>query len=540
MLFNQKRYIEAVSLARSMTESFPYYGFGWKVLGVAFKQMGRNADALAPMQKAAALLPDDAGAHNNLGIVLKDLGQLDDAVASYRRALEIKPDFVEAHSNLGTSLRDLGQLDGAVASYRRALEIKPGFAMAHKNLGILFQRLGQLAAAIESFYQALALKPDDADAHSSLIFTLDLSEANQALLQAERRRWDQAHAAHLIERRAHDNSTDPVRRLRIGYVSADLKRHSAPMVFGALLFQFDSSRFEVFAYSNSAVEDSYTERFKQSVSRWRNIVGQSDEAVAELIRQDGIDILVDLSGHSAGNRLLVFARKPAPIQITAWGYALSTGMGAMDVFFADPVLVPPEEKPFYTEEVRYLPCAVGAFFLDEFPEVNALPALSGKGITFGSFNRLTKISEQAYALWVQVLLATPNSQLLLKSADFDVPATRHRVAERFSQAGIAPERIIMQGGTSWHDHMAAFNRIDITLDPFPHGGGVTTLEGIMMGVPVVTLRWPTTAGRVSASILTALGLTGWVAETPEQYVEIAIQKAQDLPALAELRKDSIF
>ncbi len=401
--FGQKRYIEAEASARSMTDRFPLHGFGWKALGVVLNQVGRNADALGPMQKATALLPDDAQAHNNLGIVLKVLGRLEDAVASYRRvlvikpdlvealndlgialrdlgrleeavaacrqALAVKPDYAEAHNNLGIALRDLGQVEGAVAScrraleirpdfvdaysnlgaafqdlgkydeavasYSRALEINPDFALAHKNLGILFQTRGQFHAAIESFHQALALKPDYIDAHSSLIFTLDLSGTELAALQVERRRWDQSHAAHLIDRRTYDNGVDLERRLRIGYVSADFKNHSAPKVFGALLTQFDSSNFEVFAYSNSVVTDTYTERFMQSVSHWRRIVGQADETVAELIRQDGIDILVDLSGHTAGNRLLAFARKPAPIQITAWGYAHGTGMGAMDVFFAD-------------------------------------------------------------------------------------------------------------------------------------------------------------------------------------------------------------
>ena len=258
--------------------------------------------------------------------------------------------------------------------------------------------------------------------------------------------------------------------------------------------------------------------------------------MADLIRQDEIDILVDLSGHSAGGRLLVFARKPAPIQITAWGYIGGTGMKAIDVFFADPVAVPPEEKQFYVEEVRYLPSMVGAFFPEPFPAVTSLPALAEKDITFGSFNRLVKTSEEAYRVWSQVLLAIPGSRMVLKTAELDDAGMRARVLEKLTRAGVAPERIMLLGRTSWRDHVAAFNQIDITLDPFPHGGGVTTLEGLMMGVPVITLRWPTLVGRLSASILTTLGLTDWIAETAEQYVEIAVQKAQDLTALADLRQ----
>jgi predicted O-linked N-acetylglucosamine transferase (SPINDLY family) len=211
-------------------------------------------------------------------------------------------------------------------------------------------------------------------------------------------------------------------------------------------------------------------------------------------------------------------------------------MRAMDVFFADPVIVPPQEKQYFTEEVRYLPCAVGAFFTEQFPYVNELPALSDGFITFGSLNRLAKVSAEAYRAWAGVLLAAPRSKLILKAGELNNAAIRERVVEHFTQAGVAADRIIMQGGTSWHEHMQAYHQIDIALDPFPQGGGVTALEGLMMGVPMITLRWPTIAGRISASIMKTLGLPDWIAETPEEYVELAIQKAGDLQSLAERRQ----
>ena len=604
-LFNERRYHEAATLAQVLTVRFPLHGFGWKVLGASFKQMGRSVDALANMQKAATLSPNEAEAHSNLGVILQDLGQLDAAVVSYRRALEIKPDFAEAHSNLGNALRDLWQLDDAVASYRRALEIKPDYAEAHSNLGIALRDLGQLDAAVVSYRRALEIKPDYAEAHSNLgnalrnlgkidaalgscshalqikpdcaemhvnfgnalkdvgrldeaeasyrralslmpslylahsnlIFILDMhTDRSSADVQEERRRWGAMHAAHVPQIAIYANLKIPKRKLRIGYISADFRVHSAASVFGAMLVDFDSTRFDVIAYTNSSQSDALTQHFKQCVTAWRTIFSQSDDAVADLIRQDEIDILVDLSGHSAGNRLLVFARKPAPIQITAWGYIGGTGMKAMDVFFADPVVVPPEEKTLYTEEVRYFPNVVSAFFLHAFPPVNALPAQSTNGITFASFSRLAKISDEAYRAWAQVLLAVPNSRMVLKTRELTDAGTRVRVMENFTREGIAPERITLLGKTSWHDHVAAFNQIDMTLDPFPHGGGVTTLEGLMMGVPVVTLRWPTLVGRLSASILTTLKLTDWIAETPEQYVEIAVNKARGLESLTELRQ----
>jgi predicted O-linked N-acetylglucosamine transferase (SPINDLY family) len=356
-------------------------------------------------------------------------------------------------------------------------------------------------------------------------------------LHDERKRWANAHATHLLQHRPHTNTPDPERRLRIGYVSADFRMHSAASAFGTILINFDSSGFDVVAYSNTVKkEDALTQRFRQNATCWRKIVGLSDDAVSDLIRQDGIDILIDLSGFSAGNRLLVFARKPAPIQITAWGYASGTGMQAMDVLFSDAVVVPPEEKQFYTEQVRYLPCLLSHSPHQAPPPVNDLPALSAGWITFGSFNRLAKISDEAYRTWAQVLLAVPDSRMVLKAGELDDAGTRARVTGHFTRAGVAPERLSLLGKTSWHEHITAFNRADISLDTFPQGGGVTTLEGLLMGVPVVTLRWPTLSGRTSASILTALGLTDWIAETPEQYVEIAVRKAQDILALAELRQ----
>jgi protein O-GlcNAc transferase len=258
--------------------------------------------------------------------------------------------------------------------------------------------------------------------------------------------------------------------------------------------------------------------------------------VVELIRRDQIDILVDLSGHSRENRLPVFARKPAPIQITAWAYSTGTGMRAMDVLFSDPVLIPPDERVLYAEEIRYLPNFLSYYPFQTPPAVTASPALTKKYVTFATFSRLEKVSDDAYQTWAAVLLAVPGSRMLFKNREMDHAAGRARVTDYFMRAGVAPERLILLGSTPWEQHMAAFDQVDIALDPFPQGGGVTSLEGFLMGVPVITLRWPTFGGRTGASILTTLGLTDWIAETPEQYVEIARQKAADLHALAELRQ----
>jgi predicted O-linked N-acetylglucosamine transferase (SPINDLY family) len=538
LLLERGKLDEAIENFNKALELKPDVEIIYRDLSYALFQAGQHETAKHVIAKGIALNPGFADFHFYLGNMHWQENELDEAVACYQRALQIKPDYAEAYNNLGSTLQMMGRLDEAEACCRRALQIKPDYAEAHSNLGVTLENLCRLDEAMTSLRQALEIKPDHADAHSNLIFTLDLADTmGLSELHGERKKWDEAHAAPLWQEPIHSNDRTPARRLRVGYVSADFKAHSAAKVFGGMLTRYDRTQFEVFAYSNlKGKADVITDLFRQNVTVWRDISGLSDDAVAERTREDRIDILVDLSGHSAGNRLLVFARKPAPIQVTAWGYATGTGMRAMDVFFTDPVMVPPHEKQYFSEEVRYLPSVVGAFFMDQFPDMNELPALSNEIITFGSLNRLAKISDKTYRAWSEVLLAVPRSRLILKTVELNDVATQKRVVGYFIKAGVSAERIIMQGKTSWYEHVQAYNQIDIALDPFPHGGGVTTLEGMMMGVPAVTLRWPTTVGRLSASIMTTLGLTDWIAETQKQYVELAVQKASDLQPLVALRQ----
>jgi len=507
-------------------------------LGLVFQAQGKLDLAVASYSQALSLNPDYAEVYNNLGNAFYAQGKLDAAVESYHGALALKPDYAEAHNNLGVALLAQGIFDAAVESYLQALSLKPDYAEAYSNLGNALKDQGWLDEAVACYRKAFTLKPDYADAHSNLIFAMDMmATVGLPELQQERNRWNEAHAAPLWREPVHANDPAPARRLRVGYVSGDFREHSAAKTLIGLLTRYDRAQFDVYAYSNfKGREDQFTELFRQNATVWRNVGGLPDDALAQMIREDRIDILVDLSGHSEGNRLLVFARKPAPVQITGWGYGTSTGMRAMDVFFTDPVVVPPEDRRYFTEEVRYLASVAEPFFIEHYPDVNELPALSDGIITFGSFNRLAKVSDQAYRAWIEVLLAIPRSRLILKTTELDDAANRERVAGRFTQAGVAAERIIMLGKTSWNEHVRAYNQVDLALDPFPHGGGTMKLEGLMMGAPAITLRWPTIAGRISASIMTAVKLTDWIAETPEEYVELAVNKAGDLQSLAALRQ----
>ena len=376
--------IEAEKTFRLAISLNPFIAEAHNNLGTTYHELCRYEEAEVSYRRSLELKPDYFEAYCNLGKVFSEFNRLEKAEVSYCRALEFKPDHAELHINLGNVLFDMDRLVEAETSYRRALEIKPDNIVAHVNLGNMFY---QLDKAVTCYHSALVIKPDYANAYNNLLFTLDMMpDANTRSLQAERKHFDLACCSSLYGTPTFTNIPDPERCLRIGYVSADFREHSAAVGFGAMLTRFDTSRFEVYAYSNSNKEDEITSLFKQHVSNWRKIVGMSDSAVADMIREDGIDILVDLSGHSAGNRLLVFARKPAPVQITAWGYATGTGMKAMDAFFADAVIVSEDEKQYYAEEVRYLPCALGAFFPRPFPAVNQLPSLTTKRITFGSLN----------------------------------------------------------------------------------------------------------------------------------------------------------
>lgn len=535
-LKQQRKLVEAIDYYQRAVALNPNHAQAYYNMGNAYKALGEPQAAIESYQNALAIDPRLVDATINLGLAFEESNQLSHAEQCYRNLLDKVPGNAEMYFNLGNVHAKRGQLTLASSNYETAISLKAEFAKAYCNLGNVQDKQGLRDKAIESYRKAIALKPDFSTAHGNLIFTMDLQPGfDVATLQQERQRWAAMHASRFSNFAPHRNQPTQDRRLRVGYVSADFRHTSALTVFMAMVLEYDRNAFEVFAYSNSVHEDAQTDVIRRQVSAFKKIAHLDDDEVAALIRADQIDILVDLSSHMAGNRLLVFARKPAPVQITAWGYIGGTGMSAMDVLFADEVLVPPEEKPLYAEEVRYLPASVCYCPFEPCPPTNALPALAGSGITFGSFNRLAKVTDDAFSAWIRVLAAVPGSRMVLKSAELDDEASKNRIREMFSSAGIAAERIILLGKTSWVEHIAAFKQVDISLDPFPHGGGVTAIEGLMMGVPVVTLKWPTIPGRISASVLSSLGLQDWIAASVEDYVRIAAEKAGDLAALVDLR-----
>ncbi|MGD0389409.1 MAG: tetratricopeptide repeat protein [Tepidisphaeraceae bacterium] len=505
-------------------------------LGNALKDKRQLDEAIAAYRQAIRLKPGFAEAHNNLGNALKDKGQLDEAIASYRQAIRLKPDLAEAHNNLGNTLKDKGQLDEAIASYRQAIRLQPGYAEAQNNLGALADT-GQLDEAIASQQQALWLRPDYVRQHSNLIFTLHYHpDYDGRMIQEELRRWNQQHAEPLKKLiQSHANDRDLDRRLRIGYVSADFRGHVVGQNLWPLLRQHDHRQMEIFCYSDVLLPDAQTEVLRRYADVWRSIVGMSDGQAADLIRQDRIDILVDLSLHSANNRLLVFAQKPAPVQVSYLGYCGSTGMHTMDYRLSDPFMDPSDsDLSLYSEQTIRLPETYWCYGVaGPTPDPAPPPAATVGYVTFGCLNKFVKVSPPALDLWAEILRGVPQSRLIVHSHP---GAHLDAVRERFAGKGISPDRLEFPGWQPWAQYARTYGRIDIALDPFPWGGGITTCDALWLGVPVVSLVGRTAVGRGGASILANVGVPELIAPAPEQYVQIATELAKDLPRLAELRR----
>lgn len=538
-LFNEGKYEEMETRARAILKKRPKDGVAWKALGAAVKK--QDKDGLEATRKAVEYLPHDYEAHFNLGVELQEREFYRDAIGAYQKAISIKADSAKIWNNLGNALRSIGCLNDALQCYYRAIQIDPVMTEALLNLGNDLLAMGKYSKACDYFQAALDVDPDFEAAHSNMIFALDLmSTENTESQQNARKLWAAAYTDHIEQCSTHVNTLEPNRKLRIGYVGGDFRQHSAARVFGGMLVDYDREKFDVFCYDNkSQKDDEYTETFRKNTN-FKVIHKLSDDVVFKMIQDDRIDILVDLAGHSGQNRLAVFAMKAAPVQVTAWGYATGTGIKAIDYFFTDAIQVPEDEKHFYAEQIVHLPCVASSWFPEEFPPVNELPALKNGYITFGCFNRLHKVTDECFQIWAEILNQVPNSRLILKAGELSDEDIRRNTMWQFARAGISMDRVILMGNekvNDWYGHIKNFNLIDIALGPFPHGSGVTGMEGFRMGIPEICLKWPTIVGRLSSSLETIVGLPDWVAETANDYVKLAIEKAGDIPTLAKLRRE---
>jgi protein O-GlcNAc transferase len=536
-LTQQGRLEEAHGHFRQALAARPSYAEAHYNLGNALMSLGSFSQASAAYQQAVTLKPGFAEAHYNLGSALKEQGKLAEAAACYRQAIAIKPRWSAAHNNLGTVLHELDRLAEAESCYRQALAIDPQYAQVLDNLAAALRSAGRIEEAIQCLRRALATNPNAAVAHTNLIFALNFDpSATAADHQAERARWDERYAKPLADLiRPHNNHARPHRRLRIGYVSSHFRHQAATFAFGGVIVCHDRAQFEVICYSDTAQEDYITDYLRARADKWHRTAKLSDQELADLIRADGIDILVDLVGHMSGHRLLVFARKPAPIQVTAWGEPTGTGLKTMDYLLSDPVLIPLGERGLLAEKVVDLPNFLGFWAPQPLPEPGPLPALTQGYVTFGSFNRLDKMQDPVVRTWAKILDALPTTRIVLKNRRFGDSSQRERIAALFAEAGIARQRLTFLPAATRLDHFSAYNNIDLALDTFPHGGGMTTLDALWMGVPVVTAPGRTISSRLATASLTAAELTDFIAPDLQSYVDLAIAKAADLSALADLR-----
>jgi predicted O-linked N-acetylglucosamine transferase (SPINDLY family) len=535
-LDSQGRFAEAEAAYREATRLRPDYADAHHNRGNALRRLGRFAEAEAAYRDAVRLQPDSPEAHNSLGTVLACQGRHAEAAACYQQALRIHPDHAGAHNNLGLAFMKLGRAEEAAASYQQALRIQPDYAGAHNNLGLALKDQGRLDEAVGCFRRAGQLLPALAVAHSNLVYTLHFCpEVTVQTLADEHRRWNQQHAEPLARfHHPHANDRSPERRLRVGYLSPDFRWHPVGRFLLPLLAAHDHDRYEIVCYDTLNAPDAITDRCRAHADVWRPAVGLSDEQLAAAVRRDGIDILVDLTMHMANNRLLVFARKPAPVQVTYLAYCGTTGLRAMDYRLTDPYLDPPgRDEPYYSERSVRLPETYWCYQpLVPTPPVSPLPAGRAGAVTFGCLNNFCKVTDPTLAAWARLLRALPAARLLLHAHP---GGHRERVREALARQGVAPDRLTFVGKVPAPEYFQLHERLDVALDPFPYGGGTTTCDALWMGVPVVSLAGATAVGRGGLSILTNVGLADLVAHDVEQYVGCAVALAEDLPRLRELR-----
>jgi predicted O-linked N-acetylglucosamine transferase (SPINDLY family) len=497
----------------------------------------RPKEALASLELALIFRPDDPLILSLRAHILLILKRPLEALASCDRALSLQSNIIEALINRGAALLELHRIHEALEAYEQALTFQPDNPKLLQNQGVVLHNLGKNDDALAVWKRSLAIEPDEGVIHSGIISILDYTTGvSFTEQQAERRRYYESYARHHAPPEPiFTNDRDPSRRLVLGYVSADFRFHSAAMCFGPILQHHSKANFQVNCYSGVHLEDRVTKQFRDNADVWRQATNLSDDALAAQIREDRVDILVDLSGHSLGNRLLAFARKPAPIQVTAWGQGGGTGLPMIDYLFSDPVLIPKEARPLYAETIWDLPCCITFQAPEDAPEVVEPPMLSQGHITFGSLNRYSKVTPDVERLWARVLEAIPESRLLLKDGLFDDQSGRERVLASFAKLGVPENRITFQGGTSNRGHLTAFGSIDISLDPFPMNGGITTMESLWMGVPVLAVLGHTQSSRIAGAILHALNLGDWVASSEADFVELAIRKVSNAQALKHFR-----
>jgi predicted O-linked N-acetylglucosamine transferase (SPINDLY family) len=537
VLREQRRFDEASQILKQAVLLDPQKADGFYMLGTIAKEQGDVKSAIENFNKALAIKPDFEVVYTDLCLLLFQSSQIAAAKQLMNRGIAIYPENADFHYYLGNLYSLESNHEAAVASYTAALSIQPAYPEVLGNLGDILKNQGQLDEAIASLRASLALKPDYVQAFSNMLLAMQYhSVYTSAEVFAEHLRFGQLYESPLKPHWPHhSNLRDPQRRLKIGYVSGDFRNHSVAFFIEPVLETHDKSNFEIFAYYNYTVHDQVTERLSKTVDHWLSCADMSDDQFAERIRLDGIDILVDLSGHTGYHRLLTFARKPAPLQLTWIGYQATTGLTAMDYRITDASMDPPgTTEQFHTETLLRIPSSAQFQPAKDIPPVNVLPALSSEQFTFACLNNHAKINQQAVHLWSRILIGLPHAKIMLGNASG--VSAKQRLINMFALENIAVDRLIFQPNMSLVDYLKLHNQIDLALDTFPYNGGTTTLHSLSMGVPIIALAGDTPVSRAGVSILGGARIPEFAAYSEEGYVARAIEVAQDLPKLNEIRQ----
>lgn len=535
--YMQGRFDEAADFNRraiSVKSDFPE---AWFNLGLALEAGRKFSLAIDAFRQYLNLRPEDLDAIQRVGNHLVHLPRLDEAATAYRQALALDPNNSGVWYNLGNVLRLQHQYDEAIVCYRQSIFLKDDSAHVWNNLGATLKDIGLLDESIACHDRAYSAAPDDADLDSNRLYTLHFHpDFGPESLLSEHLLWSRRHAEEFMRRNVtHGNDRSPDRPLRIGYISAELRQHPVGLAIEPVLGNHDRKNFHVICFSNDPADDAVTRRIRGKADEFIYINGKSDDDVAQLIREKKIDILIDLSLHMAHNRLLVFARKPTPVQVTYLGYPSTTGVSAIDYRISDIYLDPEGTDRNYAEKTIRLPRNYLCWkWGGEEESVGPLPVVANGFITFGSLNNFCKVTPQVLETWGKLMSEVKDSRLILRCPP---GSARQRVCETLHRHGVAAERIEFVAHLPWKEYVNAYRRQDISLDPFPYPGHTTSLDGLWMGVPVVTLAGKTCVSRAGAGLMNYIRLLELIAGDTDQYIQIARKLSQDLPRLTELRAD---
>jgi protein O-GlcNAc transferase len=567
---NAGKLLEACGLYRKAVAAAPDYAKAHLNLGIGLEAAADTDAAIRSYEAALALDPGDAYAYYNLGKLLYArgdprsakgmllaaldrkaefpeaqvalsnvydlLGDTSAAAAALDSALKQRPDYAGAWYNYGVILRKLRDFPGAESALRRAISIDPGLFHAHQVLGEVLRGQSRIGEALDAFRVARGLVPDQFDVESAELFTLNFSEdiSSEALFARHREFGARLERA-CRPRFGPFRRGDAEKRLRIGYLSGDFWRHPVALFMIPVLERHDRAAYEAYCYSTGMISDEVTLQLKSLADAWRDAASLSDDELADAINRDNIDILVDLSGHSGVFRLAVFARQPAPIQAAWLGYLNTTGLTRIRYRICDSHTDPPGlTEHLHTETLVRLPNSQWCYrpFIPDI-RPGALPLKRNGFVTFGSFNHVSKLSPSIRKLWAEILARLPDSRLMLVGVPHG--GAGDSLLSDLQQAGAARSRITVVPHAALDEYLRTFGAVDIALDTTPYSGATTTCDALWMGVPVLSLRGSRSISRSSTSILSAVGLSQWIASTPEEYVRLAVEFARNEPLLADLR-----